>query len=154
MLGDLRAIQRELGTAILLAHHMRKSPSGHKGYQLRGSGDFAAWHDSALYLSGTPDNLGLHVEHRGASAPEPLRLRLVTDTSPHLEITDTPSPRVTEDPIQTAILERLAIASRPTSTTELRDVLRTRKQTVTNALTALERAGRVVRRDGGWVVAA
>lgn len=156
VLGDLRAIQRELGTAILLAHHMRKSPSGHKGYQLRGSGDFAAWHDSALYLSGSPDDLGLHVEHRGAPAPEPLRLRLVTGQSPHLEITDAPSPRAltADDPIQSAILERLAIASRPTSTTELRDVLRTRKQTVTNALGALERAGRVVRRDGGWVVAA
>lgn len=156
VLGDLRAIQRELGTAILLAHHMRKSPSGHKGYQLRGSGDFAAWHDSALYLSGSPDDLGLHVEHRGAPAPEPLRLRLVTGASPHLEITDAPSPRAltAEDPIQAAILERLAVASRPTSTTELRDVLRARKQTVTNALTALERAGRVVRRDGGWVVAA
>lgn len=57
VLGDLRSIQRELGTAILLAHHMRKSASSDKGYQLRGSGDFAAWHDSALYLSGSPDRL-------------------------------------------------------------------------------------------------
>ena len=156
VLGDLRVIQRELGTGILLAHHTRKSPSGHKGYQLRGSGDFAAWHDSALYLSGCPDDLVLDVEHRGALAPDPLRLRLVKGASPHLEITDAPSPRAlaTEDPLQAAILERLAAASRPTSTSELRDVLRARKQTVTNAIAALERAGRIVRRDGGWVVAA
>lgn len=155
VLGDLRAIQRELACAILLAHHMRKSPSGHKGYQLRGSGDFAAWHDSALYLSGSPDDLVLHVEHRGAPAPEPLRLRLVTGESPHLELVDGQVVKVVvEEPLHAAILERLAVASRPTSTSELRDVLRARKQTVTNALTALERAGRIVRRDGGWVVAA
>lgn len=156
VLGDLRAIQRELGCGILLAHHTRKSPSGHKGYQLRGSGDFAAWHDSALYLSGSPDDLALHVEHRGAPAPDALRLRLVKGASPHLEIVDDQATKavVAEEPLHAAILERLAVASRPTSTSELRDVLRARKQTVTNALTALERAGRIVRRDGGWVVAA
>ena len=81
VLGELRAIQRELGTTILLAHHTRKSPSGHKGYQLRGSGDFAAWHDSALYLSGQGERIALHVEHRSAPSPEPLSLRPKFDTS-------------------------------------------------------------------------
>lgn len=154
VLGELRAIQREHGTAILLAHHMRKSASGHKGYQLRGSGDFAAWHDSALYLSGSSDRISLNVEHRSAPAPEPLSLRLVPGESPHLEIISA-APTVTpEDPLHAALIERLAVAARPLSTAELRDAVRARKQTVTDALDALERAGRVVRRDGGWTLAA
>lgn len=155
VLGELRTIQRDFGTAILVAHHTRKSASGHKGYQLRGSGDFAAWHDSALYLSGRPDDLTLHVEHRGAPAPEPLRLRLVQDENPHLEITNTPSASAVTlpDSLQTAILERVTASPRPLSTAEVRDAVRARKQSVTDALGALERAGRVARRDGGWVAA-
>ena len=155
VLGDLRAIQRELKTAILLAHHMRKSASGHKGYQLRGSGDFAAWHDSAHYLSGCAADLSLHVEHRGAPAPEPLRLRLVKGEHPHLEIVGPSASHDASDAssLETAILDFLATAAgRPVSTTELRDVVRARKQTVTDALSALERAGRLVRRDGGWTL--
>jgi hypothetical protein len=151
VLGELRAIQREFKTAILLAHHMRKSASGHKGYQLRGSGDFAAWHDSAHYLSGSTDDLTLHVEHRGAPAPDPLRLRLVKGESPRLEILG--APVAAANPIEAAILEFLATASRPVSTAELRDVVRARKQSVSNALQELERSGRVVRRDGGWAAA-
>lgn len=154
VLGELRAIQREHETAILLAHHMRKSASGHKGYQLRGSGDFAAWHDSALYLSGSSDRILLHVEHRSAPAPEPLSLRLVPGESPHLEITSSAPVVAPEDPLHAALLERLALAARPLSTAELRDAVRARKQTVTDALDALERAGRIVRRDGGWTLAA
>lgn len=155
VLGELRAIQREFKTAILLAHHMRKSASGHKGYQLRGSGDFAAWHDSAHYLSGCPDDLTLHVEHRGAPAPDPFRLRLVKGESPHLEIVGTTaSAVVAADPIEAAILDFLATANRPVSTAELRDVIRARKQTVSTALAALERSGRVARSDGGWTAVA
>lgn len=155
VLGELRSIQREFGTAILLAHHMRKSASGHKGYQLRGSGDFAAWHDSALYLGGSTDRLVLHVEHRGAPAPEPLSLRLVAGDTPHLEITSSePRPVEAADPLQTALLERLAVANRPLSTAELRDAVQARKQTVTDALSALERAGRILRSADGWTLAA
>jgi hypothetical protein len=155
VLGELRTIQRELGTAILLAHHMRKSASGHKGYQLRGSGDFAAWHDSALYLSGSSDRIVVHVEHRSAPAPEPFSLRLAPGESPHLEITSSaPAVAEREAPLQAALLERLGLARRPLSTAELRDAVHARKQTVTDALVALERAGRVVRCDGGWTLAA
>jgi hypothetical protein len=155
VLGDLRSIQRELGTAILLAHHMRKSASGHMGYQLRGSGDFAAWHDSALYLGGTTDRLVLHVEHRSAPAPQPIGLRLVGGDSPHLEITDAvPAADPPEDTLEAAIVEHLASAARPLSTAEIRHFLGVRKQSVTDALAELQRAGRILRRDEGWILAA
>lgn len=157
VLGELRAIQREFGTAILVAHHMRKSASGHRGYQLRGSGDFAAWHDSALYLSGSPDDLMLHVEHRGAPAPVPFRMRLATGDSPHLEIQGAESATTTtaiktDDAVQTAILDRLVAAPQPVSTAELRRHLQARNQTVTNALATLERTARIRRGEGGWTV--
>jgi len=156
VLGELRRIQRELATAIVLAHHMRKSPSRHKGYQLRGSGDFAAWHDSALYLApcGTGE-LVLHVEHRGAPAPEPVRLRLVTGDSPHLALVEPrepPSPFHDTGKIHGAILEWLARSARPMSTQELRDLLRTRKKTLIDALDELRRLGRIDRTEEGWVL--
>jgi hypothetical protein len=139
---------------------MRKSPSRHKGYQLRGSGDFAAWHDSALYLA--PTNAGelvLSVEHRGAPAPEPVRLRLVTGNSPHLALADTPRPTPAihaihdtgdTDGLQRAILEWLARSARPMPTAELRELLRTRKQTLVGALEDLRGRGKIDRDLGGW----
>ena len=156
VLGSLRALQREHGTAVLLAHHMRKSSASHLGYQLRGSGDFAAWYDSALYLSRRGDDLALHVEHRAAPAPPPLRLRLATGDSPHLFVVDggsaAPEPGAGGgDPLPAAVLERLQVASRPISTAELRDTLRVRKQTLTDTLVALERDRLIARHEGGWV---
>lgn len=156
VLGSLRAIQREHGSAVLLAHHMRKSRSGHLGYQLRGSGDFAAWYDSALYLGRRGDELTLHVEHRAAPAPPPLRLRLASGEQPHLVVIDdgAAAPRRDGgdgDPLRAAVLDRLQVASRPISTAELRDTLRVRKQTLTEALAALEREHLIARDDGGWI---
>jgi RecA-family ATPase len=48
----LRSLQRNIGTAIALVHHVRKNTSaaGNAGYSLRGSGDLYAWLDSFLYL--------------------------------------------------------------------------------------------------------
>lgn len=153
VLGELRAIQRELGTAILVAHHMRKSASGHKGYQLRGSGDFAAWHDSALYMSRRADGeVVLQVEHRGAAAPAPLRLRLVDGDSPHLALIDAHTEDVTRDPnpLRQAILELLAVAARPLTSQEVSTRLRLRKKTVTDALADLRRDGHAARGERGW----
>lgn len=73
VLGALRTLQREENVTILLVHHMRKSPAAHPGQQLRGSGDFSAWADSALYLTRRHDDRVLVVEHRGAPAPPPFR---------------------------------------------------------------------------------
>jgi hypothetical protein len=153
VLGDLRAIQRETGTAILVAHHMRKSQSGHRGYRLRGSGDFAAWHDSALYLGGSPESLVLHVEHRASCAPDPIRLRLMAGESPHLAIAgSSPQPEAAGEPLLDAILELLGAAGRPLTTLEVRNAIRARKQTVIAALDRLRESSRIARSDAGWLV--
>jgi RecA-family ATPase len=52
LLGYLRALQRQSGSAIALVHHARKNVATHggAGYSLRGSSDLYAWVDSFLYL--------------------------------------------------------------------------------------------------------
>lgn len=156
VLGSLRALQREHDVAVLLVHHMRKSPSAHLGQQLRGSGDFAAWYDSGIYLvRHGPKDLVLSVEHRGAPAPEPVRVRLETDGPPHLVIDPTTAAAAIAvekpGPLREAVLERLR--SRPLSTVELRDLLKVRKASVLQALHEL-RADRLVQRaDQGWALA-
>ena len=52
ILAHLRALQRTHHAAIVVVHHTRKNNrSGQHGQSLRGSGDFHAWVDSALYLT-------------------------------------------------------------------------------------------------------
>lgn len=157
VLGSLRALQREHDVAVLLVHHMRKSPSAHLGQQLRGSGDFAAWYDSGIYLVRHGPHLVLSVEHRGAPAPPPLRIRLETTGSPHLVIEqglpDTVAPPAQPGSLRDEILERLRPSRRPLSTAQLRDQLKVRKATLLEALNEL-RAERLVRRDEqGWALA-
>jgi len=154
VLGSLRALQRQHDLAVLLVHHMRKSPSPHPGQQLRGSSDFAAWSDSALYLvrQGAGGFL-LCGEHRGAPAPPSLRVRLDPDPSPHLVLDDAPGADPADgpdSPLQQAVLERLRLAARPVPTNELRDLLKVRKATLLDALHDLA-ARSLVRHDTlGW----
>jgi len=156
VLGSLRALQREHDVAVLLVHHMRKSPSAHLGQQLRGSSDFAAWTDSGIYLiRHGPTHLVLTVEHRGAPAPPPLRIRLETDGPPHLVIDPATPPAPASGPpgsLRDAVLERLR--SRPLSTVELRDLLKVRKASVLQTLNELHADRLVQRTDHGWTLAA
>ena len=161
VLGALRAVQRDLGCAILLVHHTRKSPSAHPGHQLRGSGDFAAWSASALFLTRRHDELVLSVEHRNAPAPPPVRVRLVAEPQPHLLVEDLAaaapmppcepaSPSADEqDPFVAAVLARLAAGPAHT-TRELRDALKVRKSTLPATLNALRERGLVTRSPTGW----
>jgi hypothetical protein len=158
VLGSLRTLQRELDVAVLLVHHMRKSPSAHLGQQLRGSGDFAAWYDSAIYLvRDGPADLVLSVEHRGAPAPPPLRIRLASEGPPHLVIDPAAAVALSvgeAGSLRELVLERLRSTRRPLSTVELRDLLKVRKASLLEALTELRSGGLVQRADEGWLLAA
>jgi hypothetical protein len=153
VLASLRAIQRDYETAVLLVHHARKSPSAHPQLTLRGSGDFAAWSDSGLYLTRSAQHLKLWVEHRSARTPDPISLRLCTDPAPHLKLIDPDAPAPETDPIQTELLRLLSESSRPLSTVDLREKLHKRKADVVGALEALRRQGIVDRGSRGWVPA-
>ena len=158
VLGALRTIQRDFDVAILVVHHMRKSPSAHLGQQLRGSGDFAAWYDSGLYLVRRGDEIVLHVEHRGAPPPDALRLRLELYETPHLVVVDeTVSPPRSPnapDSLEAAVLAHLRSIRRPQTTVELRDLLKVRKATLIEALGRLRDGGSITRQPmgGGWTL--
>jgi hypothetical protein len=67
ILASLRELQRSHNVAIVVVHHTRKNQrASQNGQALRGSGDFHAWSDSALYLNHDHDVLRLTVEHRSA----------------------------------------------------------------------------------------
>ena len=72
ILASLRELQRRHHLAITVVHHTRKSGGSRQpGQTLRGSGDFHAWADSALYLTHEKAGLRLTIEQRAAPAPEP-----------------------------------------------------------------------------------
>ncbi len=157
LLGSLRALQREFALSVLLVHHMRKAPSRQLSQRLRGSSDFAAWHDSALFLTSARDNLQLTVEHRRARAPEPFSLRFVEEPTPHLQLLDDPESSLSYaakslDGLEAQILELLSASPVPLPTLDLRSALGRRKSTVVEALRALSDAGRVERQNGGWAL--
>lgn len=156
VLGALRALQREHEVAVLVVHHMRKSPAPHPGQALRGSGDFAAWMDSGLYLVRRGGDLILAVEHRAAPAPSPLRLHLASEPAPHLIALDLdPRPAAVavavDDALETQILDGLRRGRRPQTTVELRAALCVRKAKLLDALRRLKQRGLVRRDEAGWV---
>ena len=125
------------------------------GQRLRGSSDFAAWHDSALYLTAARDHVRLTVEHRRARAPEPLSLRLVAEPTPHLQLLnglgEGSSPAATPSTaLEDQILELLRSSPVPLPTRDVRGALSRRKSTVVAALRALSDDGRIERQAGGW----
>lgn len=151
VLGSLRDLQRTHDLAILLVHHARKASGASPTQAFRGSGDFGAWGDSNLHVTRRGDELRLCLEHRSAAAPEPLRLRLLTEPTPHLSLLDDAATSViAADDLQRALLERIAASPRPHSTTELREAVHRRKADVVAALGDLLAAGQVVRSPRGW----
>ena len=156
VLGSLRAIQRDYDVAVLLVHHTRKSPAARPGQALRGSGDFAAWSDTNLYLSQRGQKLWLQVEHRHASAPEPIALTLAEEPAAHMALLESATSAKADplEPLCDELLEQLSLASRPLPTIVLRQQLRKRKADVVRALEQLRAAGHVERKARGWILTA
>lgn len=155
VLGELRRAQRQFDVAIALVHHMRKARSSNPGQQLRGSGDFAAWCDSAIYLSRKETERLVTLEHRSAAPPEPFRIRLVETPYPHLElIGDSPTDPQTKQeksPLQGVILDLLHLHAKPQSTVALRDRLNVRKATLVQVLNDMADSGSITREEHGWI---
>jgi hypothetical protein len=149
ILGTLRELSREFDLAIVLVHHARKSPAEFAGQSLRGSGDFHAWADSALYLGRRGEDLVLSVEHRAAASPAPAGLKLVKDDGPvRLELREISSPRP-EVPLADKILQLLAERGSLWQE-DLRKILRVRKQDLIEACRELESSHRAQRTSKGW----
>jgi len=157
LLAFLRQLQRHHDLAVLVVHHMRKSGAGHTGQALRGSGDFHAWTDSALYLKSRRDRLVLNVEHRNAPPPNPIELRLCSrpdGSETHLEILD---PRTLDPPVPALapsladrLVDLLRSVSRPLTRMELRHRLRVNNQRLGQVLADLDHQHVVARSQQGW----
>ena len=149
LLAYLRELQREHDLAVVVVHHTRKNgAAGAAGQNLRGSGDFHAWVDSSLYLRKKREQLWLAVEHRAASAIDPIALHLVGDDEDgdlRLELLDVDDER-TERDLDAEILR--ALADGPRTRTDLRAHLGVRNERLGTVLTQLTGDGRVERRDG------
>lgn len=151
LLGYLRQLERELGVAVLLVHHARKSGGARAGQALRGSSELHAWGDSNLYLGRQGQTLRLTIEHRAAPSPPSLPVALrerggglsmaVLDESPeHPELAES-SPR-----------ERVlaALSGEPLTVRDLRKRCRMRTATLCDVLGELASEGAVVKTEEGY----
>lgn len=150
LLAGLRDLQRSCDLAIIIVHHARKAHTALDGQSLRGSGDLWAFADSALYLRRERDRLRLSMEHRAASAPAPVYLRLVNDDpqSVHLELDRDPDTQHT-DTLEHALLRTLG-AAKTLNRAELRRTLQVQNHRLGKVLVALELQGRIQRGLHGW----
>lgn len=150
VLGFLRELQRSLALAILVVHHVRKS-AGNGGLALRGSGDFWAWSDTNLYLHRKQAGLELAVEHRSASAPEPMPLELFDEppAGPYLRLRERESESSESPALSERVLAFLEQQPEAVKLDVIRGALRVRMQSVVDVLRDLEEAGRVLRDEHG-----
>jgi hypothetical protein len=156
VLGYLRELQRAHDLAVAVVHHARKNGGSGGGQNLRGSGDFFAWVDTALSMRRQRQQLVLSVEHRAAGAPEPSVLALVgAQHDLHLAIVsgesqDHDEPRPTDiDAALLGALDRAGISGH--QRTSLRAILRVRNERLGEALARLTASGHIARRGDAWV---
>jgi len=160
LLAYLRELQRRFALAILVVHHARKGAGRVRaGQALRGSSEFHAWLDSAIYLRRTDDELTLTVEHRAEPSHDPLPVQLVANgaalalTAAAAAPSSAPAaPELATTPAQ-RIEAALAQLDAAVTLDHIRRTCRMRTQTLCDALADLVRAGRVVKSEAGYRLA-
>lgn len=157
LLAYLRDLQRRFAVAILVVHHARKGAGRVRaGQALRGSSEFHAWLDSAIYLRRTDDELTLTVEHRTEPSHGPIPVRLVADGGAALALTaeTVPSSASADPEPATTSAQRIEAAladlNGPVTLDQLRRACRMRTQSLCDALAELVRAGRVLKSEAGY----
>lgn len=158
LLGYLRELQRAHHCAVVLVHHASKKVRSQPGQALRGSSDLHAFGSNNAYLRRDADNqLLLTLEHRAARAPEPMRLALVSrpdGSATHLEVLASPAPDALErgPSLTERALDALRAAQEPVSRAALRETLRVNNARLGDALSELQRLGRLCRTAQGWAL--
>jgi RecA-family ATPase len=155
LLDYLRGLQRRYQVAVALVHHSRKGGAHLRaGQALRGSSELHAWGDSNLYLRrNASEELSLTVEHRAAASMGGLALALKADGDTLcLSVIDTAHPPVaTTLASPVARVERILLdATEPLTQRQIRDQVKLRAATVSDALAALVTDGRVARVEGRY----
>ena len=157
LLAYLRDLQRRFALALLVVHHARKGAGRVRaGQALRGSSEFHAWIDSAIYLRRTDNELTLTVEHRAEPSHGPIPVHLVANGAALALTTEAPAPSsapADPDPAATPaqrIVVALADLDGAVTLDQLRRACRMRTQTLCDALAELVRAGRVLKSEAGY----
>ncbi|MGE5203413.1 MAG: AAA family ATPase [Acidobacteriota bacterium] len=157
LLAYLRDLQRRFALALLVVHHARKGAGRVRaGQALRGSSEFHAWIDSAIYLRRTDNELTLTVEHRAEPSHGPIPVQLVANGAALALTTETPAPSSTPaepEPAATPaqrIAAALADLDGAVTLDQLRRACRMRTQTLCDALAELVRAGSVLKSEAGY----
>jgi RecA-family ATPase len=151
LLGFLRELNRRHELALVLVHHMSKRPRKNLGQSLRGSSDLHAWLDSACYLvRNQQEQIALTIEHRAASAPKPIRLRLVQEKPAHLEILDS---KDAPPPLTEQVRQVLLGVTKPLTRDALRKQLCVNNARLGEALHHLETMNLIYRSKAGWSAA-
>jgi hypothetical protein len=154
LLGYLRHLQRSFELALILVHHTSKRSHAQPGQSLRGSSDLHAFGDSNAYLARKGEEVLLTLEHRSASAPQPMVLRLAClndGAASHLEVRKS----LTKDNAELSLesrLQSLLDCRRPLSRTRLRSELNVNNHRLGEALCAMEKAGKIQRTSEGWLL--
>jgi hypothetical protein len=158
LLGFLRELQRAFDVSVLLVHHTAKGHHGRPGQALRGSGDLHAWLDVGAYLTWERERLRLTLEHRSASAPEPVELALVSredGSATHLEVSSgAPASPPGKPPLSERILAQLREGDGPLRKDLLRRRLGVNNQRLGEVLAEMEDRGLVKKTRAGFVPAA
>ncbi len=154
ILADLRTIQRQHHTAIIVVHHARKGGGARAGQALRGSSEFHAWGDSNLFLRRAAKILTLSIEHRAAPEPDDLPLQLHQDEA-SLQLRLLQPDEAGEDGEPTdhraRILTHLRSLPGPCSRQELRQAVGIRNATLGDVLATMQHDGLISRGDDGSV---
>lgn len=153
LLAFLRELQRLHDVAIVVVHHTRKNGAGGMGQALRGSGDFHAWTDSALYVRRQQARLVVTAEHRAAPAPDPFQIALVEgdDGSAHLALAGSDDDAAVDQPaLAERLLAALADAGGAATREQLRASLRLRNERLGTLLADLAQRGLIERGPRGW----
>jgi hypothetical protein len=159
LLDYLRGLQRRYQTAVALVHHARKGAAHIRaGQALRGSSELHAWGDSNLYLrrTGEGDRLTLAIEHRAAASSTGLLVGLLAHNDGlalHADDTATTKPPLASTLTATDRVEAaLAAANAPLSLKVLRNSVKMRAETVSDALAVLVTQGRACRSKKGYAL--
>jgi hypothetical protein len=157
LLAYLRDLQRRFALALLVVHHARKGAGRVRaGQALRGSSEFHAWIDSAIYLRRIDNELTLTVEHRAEPSHGPIPVQLVANGAALALTTEASAPSsAPADPEPAAtpaqrIAAALADLDGAVTLDQLRRACRMRTQTLCDALAELVRAGRVLKSEAGY----
>jgi hypothetical protein len=149
LLDYLRGLQRRHHVAIVLVHHARKGAAHLRaGQALGGSSELHAWGDSNLYLRRSPDDLlALSIEHRAARSADGVDLTLHADGDAlALHVRDRAIAAPQTSPTAVDRVERVLLeATEPLNQKQIRDIVKMRAATVSDALATLVTDGRIAR---------